>query len=70
MECSNTLSGLNSSVTGYDISVIAYGQSGAGKTYTILGPGVHCALSETEYGIIPRVTREIFSRLTVSVISS
>jgi hypothetical protein len=56
------------SVTGYDISVIAYGQSGSGKTYTIFGPGLHCALSETEYGIIPRATREIFSRLTVSVI--
>jgi hypothetical protein len=55
-------------VAGYDISVIAYGQSGSGKTYTILGPGLHCAFSETEYGIIPRLTREIFSRLTVSVI--
>jgi hypothetical protein len=58
------------SVTGYDISVIAYGQSGSGKTYTIFGPGLHCALSETEYGIIPRVTREIFSQLTVSVIQT
>jgi hypothetical protein len=55
-------------VSGYDISVIAYGQSGSGKTYTIFGPGLHCAFSETEYGIIPRVTREIFSQLTVSVI--
>ncbi|XP_021922452.1 kinesin-like protein costa isoform X2 [Zootermopsis nevadensis] len=49
---------------GYDISVIAYGQSRSGKTYTIFGPGLHCALSETEYGVIPRVTREIFSQLT------
>jgi hypothetical protein len=47
--------------------VIAYGQSGSGKTYTIFGPGLHCALSETEYGVVPRVTREIFSQLTVSV---
>lgn len=54
-------------VAGYDISVIAYGQSGSGKTYTIFGPGLHCAFSETEYGVIPRVTREIFSRMTVSV---
>ena len=50
---------------GYDISVIGYGQSGSGKTYTILGPGLHCALSETEYGIVPRATREIFNRLAV-----
>lgn len=48
--------------------MIAYGQSRSGKTYTIFGPGLHCALSETEYGVIPRVTREIFSQLTVSII--
>nr|CAD7408492.1 unnamed protein product [Timema poppensis] len=50
-------------IQGCDISVIAYGQKGSGKTYTILGPGLHCAFSETEYGIIPRATREIFYKL-------
>ncbi|XP_069694504.1 kinesin-like protein costa [Periplaneta americana] len=54
---------VNCVLEGYDISIITYGQSGSGKTYTILGPGLHCALSETEYGMIPRVTREIFTRL-------
>ncbi|PSN44964.1 Kinesin-like protein costa [Blattella germanica] len=54
---------INCVVEGYDISIITYGQSGSGKTYTIVGPGLHCALSETEYGIIPRATREIFNRL-------
>ncbi|CAG2055083.1 unnamed protein product [Timema podura] len=53
-----------------DISVIAYGQKGSGKTYTILGPGLHCAFSETEYGIIPRATREIFYNLMGSLFIS
>lgn len=34
-----------------------------GKTYTLLGPGLHCAYSESEHGIIPRFIREIFHRL-------
>lgn len=58
---------VDSLLQGYDTSVIAYGQTNSGKTYTILGPGLHCASSETEYGIIPRVTREIFNRLMVNV---
>ncbi|KAJ9587210.1 hypothetical protein L9F63_019290, partial [Diploptera punctata] len=54
---------INRVLEGYDISLIACGESGTGKTYTVLGPGLHCALSEIEYGMIPRATREIFSRL-------
>ncbi|XP_059491112.1 kinesin-like protein costa isoform X2 [Neocloeon triangulifer] len=48
---------------GYDVTMIAYGQVDSGKSYTVLGPGMHCALSETEYGMLPRTTREIFSRM-------
>ncbi|KAF4523386.1 hypothetical protein B566_EDAN013468, partial [Ephemera danica] len=33
---------------GYDVTTIAYGQAGSGKSYTVLGPGPHCALSEME----------------------
>lgn len=48
---------------GYNVSFIAYGHVNSGKTYTILGPGLHCALSETTYGILPRSGREIFNKL-------
>ncbi|XP_075227110.1 kinesin-like protein costa [Lycorma delicatula] len=48
---------------GYNVSFIAYGHVNSGKTYSILGPGLHCALSETTYGILPRSGREIFNKL-------
>ncbi|KAK3931158.1 Kinesin-like protein costa [Frankliniella fusca] len=48
---------------GFDTSVITYGHPTSGKTYTMLGPGVTYNISETEYGIIPRATRYIFSRM-------
>ncbi|RZF37958.1 hypothetical protein LSTR_LSTR005458 [Laodelphax striatellus] len=48
---------------GYDVSFIAYGNANSGKTYTILGPSLHCALSETKYGILPRAAREVFNKL-------
>lgn len=48
---------------GCDVSVVTLGQANSGKSYTLLGPGLHCAYSESEHGIIPRFIREIFSRL-------
>lgn len=48
---------------GFDTSVVTHGQPTSGKTYTMLGPGVAFHISETEYGIIPRATRYIFSRM-------
>lgn len=48
---------------GCDVSVVTFGQADSGKSYTLLGPGLHCAYSESEHGIIPRFVREIFSRL-------
>jgi len=49
--------------------MIAYGQVDSGKSYTVLGPGMHCALSETEYGMLPRTAREIFNKMKVIVSS-
>jgi kinesin family protein C1 len=47
---------VQSALDGYRVTVFAYGQTNAGKTYTMLGrPG-----SETE-GIIPRAVRQVFS---------
>lgn len=49
---------------GFDISVVTYGQHGCGKTYTILGPGIDCAHSEADQGIVPRAVRDIYGRLS------
>lgn len=44
---------------------MAYGQTGSGKTYTMLGPQLEENLAfvnddESELGIIPRATQELF----------
>lgn len=48
---------------GCDVSIVTIGQSGMGKTYTILGPELNCTMSESEQGIIPRFLRELFMKL-------
>lgn len=57
---------LNYLFEGCDVSIVATGQSGTGKSYTLIGPGLHCALSESEHGIIPRFARDVFSRIAVN----
>ena len=44
---------------GYNACVLAYGQSGTGKTYTMMG-------SNVEPGIAPRLCSAIFERMTSS----
>lgn len=49
----------------YNVCIMAYGQTGSGKTYTMLGPQpednlVFAIEDETELGIIPRATQEVF----------
>lgn len=46
---------------GFNACVFAYGQTGSGKTYTMMGP--ESGLSAESEGIIPRMCRDIFSRL-------
>lgn len=48
---------------GYNVAVVAFGQSGAGKSYTLVGPDTLFAMSEMDFGIIPRSVRHIFSHL-------
>ena len=55
---------------GYNGCLIAYGQTGAGKTFTMQGPGDPEAgegdpdgASERELGLIPRVLRRVFQRV-------
>uniref|UniRef100_A0A8D0HGX7 Kinesin family member 21B n=1 Tax=Sphenodon punctatus TaxID=8508 RepID=A0A8D0HGX7_SPHPU len=45
---------------GYNATVLAYGQTGAGKTYT-MGTGFDLSFSEDERGIIPRAITHLFS---------
>ncbi|KFV77473.1 Kinesin-like KIF21B, partial [Struthio camelus australis] len=45
---------------GYNATVLAYGQTGAGKTYT-MGTGFDMNISEDEQGIIPRAISHLFS---------
>nr|XP_020139958.1 kinesin-like protein KIF21B isoform X1 [Microcebus murinus] len=45
---------------GYNATVLAYGQTGAGKTYT-MGTGFDVAAAEEEQGIIPRAISHLFS---------
>ncbi|NXO75995.1 KIF25 protein, partial [Sitta europaea] len=56
---------LTSLLDGYNVCIMAYGQTGSGKTYTMLGPQIEGNLAfsreeESELGIIPRATQEVF----------
>ncbi|KFV98222.1 Kinesin-like KIF25, partial [Eurypyga helias] len=60
---------LTSLLDGYNVCIMAYGQTGSGKTYTMLGPqlGENFAFSmedESQLGIIPRATQEVFRLLS------
>ncbi|XP_039739471.1 kinesin-like protein KIF21B [Pteropus medius] len=44
---------------GYNATVLAYGQTGAGKTYT-MGSGFDVAMAQEEQGIIPRAIAHLF----------
>ncbi|XP_024900401.1 kinesin-like protein KIF21B isoform X3 [Pteropus alecto] len=44
---------------GYNATVLAYGQTGAGKTYT-MGSGFDVATAQEEQGIIPRAIAHLF----------
>lgn len=55
----NTLTLLSSSFpTGYNICIFAYGQTGAGKSYTMMGRG-----EDGQEGIIPQICKDLFRRI-------
>ncbi|CAH2108413.1 unnamed protein product [Euphydryas editha] len=54
---------VNCFLDGCDTSVVVFGQSKSGKTYTLFGPGFECIHSECDQGIVPRFLTEIFHRL-------
>ena len=56
---------LNYLFEGCDVSIVTIGQAATGKSYTLLGPGLNFALSESEYGVIPRFLRAVFAKLSL-----
>ncbi|KAL1369880.1 hypothetical protein HN51_000242 [Arachis hypogaea] len=57
---------VRSALAGYNTSILTYGQSGSGKTYTMWGPPssiVEEPLSQSQQGIAPRIFRMLFTEL-------
>ncbi|KAJ8951442.1 hypothetical protein NQ318_006871 [Aromia moschata] len=50
---------VESSLEGYNATVLAYGQTGSGKTYT-MGSGFDVELKDEQKGIIPRAIHHLF----------
>lgn len=42
---------------GYNVCIIAYGQTGAGKSYTMMGK------QDADEGIIPRLCKDLFMKI-------
>ncbi|OAA46817.1 kinesin [Metarhizium rileyi] len=57
---------INAFTQGYNVSLLAYGQSGAGKSYTMgtSNPGEH--EDESMIGVIPRAATALFEKLDLS----
>ncbi|KAL3503582.1 hypothetical protein ACH5RR_038031 [Cinchona calisaya] len=57
---------VNDALMGYSTSILAYGQTGTGKTYTMWGPPsamVEGASSNGLQGIVPRIFQMLFSKI-------
>ena len=54
----------NSCLSGYNGTIFAYGQTGAGKTFTILGSSSELSLSDSSRGLLPRCFEYIFSSIS------
>ncbi|WEW56906.1 hypothetical protein PRK78_002363 [Emydomyces testavorans] len=55
---------VNSFVQGYNVSILAYGQSGAGKSYTMGTSGPAEQNDSKAMGIVPRAAQMLFEKLT------
>ncbi|KRY33907.1 Kinesin-like protein [Trichinella spiralis] len=56
---------LDHAFQGYNVCIFAYGQTGAGKSFTMMGKP-----TEEEQGIIPQFCKDLFSRISASVQSN
>ncbi|EEP79821.1 hypothetical protein UREG_04667 [Uncinocarpus reesii 1704] len=57
---------VNSFIQGYNVSILAYGQSGAGKSYTMGTSGPSEQNDPHAMGIVPRAAQILFEKLTES----
>ncbi|KAK0618768.1 Kinesin-like protein KIF21B [Lasiodiplodia hormozganensis] len=55
---------VNAFVQGYNVSILAYGQSGAGKSYTMGTSGPAQQADPAAMGVVPRAARLLFEVLT------
>nr|XP_023024328.1 kinesin-like protein KIF21A [Leptinotarsa decemlineata] len=76
MECSQdevyetcVASLVESSLEGYNATVLAYGQTGSGKTYT-MGSGFEVELNDEQKGIIPRAIHHIFDGIRSKILKA
>ena len=53
---------------GYNCTIFAYGQTGAGKTYTMQGNGLEAGGDEVSRGLQPRVLDYLFHKMRLSVV--
>ncbi|KAL1886581.1 hypothetical protein Plec18167_000513 [Paecilomyces lecythidis] len=54
---------VNSFIQGYNVSILAYGQSGAGKSYTMGTSGPNEQSNSKAMGVIPRAAQLLFEKL-------
>ncbi|RCK63249.1 Kinesin heavy chain [Candida viswanathii] len=60
-------------INGYNGTVLAYGQTGSGKSYTMLGgnnANSNFMNDPESFGIAPRISHEIFERITANELES
>ncbi|KAJ3172138.1 Kinesin-like protein kif21b [Geranomyces variabilis] len=50
-------------VDGFNGTILAYGQTSSGKTYTMLGPDWELGAQPDTHGVIPRAVSHIFARI-------
>lgn len=55
---------VNSFVQGYNVSILAYGQSGAGKSFTMGTSGGEEQSNTALMGIVPRAAAALFEKLS------
>ena len=61
---------IRNALNGYNTSLFAYGQTGAGKTFTMLGPRssfTSSSYNSDDLGLIPRMCKSLIDDGTVSV---
>lgn len=57
------------SLSGYNATLFAYGQTGAGKTYTVIGPNTDLQFKSIHKGLLPRCIEYIFSTIYNETVS-